>query len=103
MAIAEHDDLARNGHVLRLPALGGGTAMLDQPVEDVRLWTRNTIRRSDWTIELNDAAINEVMAMVRRMRETPLPLLLLHPDQFELHACRDVMRRVKQSLSEGTG
>jgi hypothetical protein len=103
MAIAEHDDLARKGHVLRLPALAGGSMMLDQPVEDVRQWTRNTIRRPDWTIELDDAAINEVMAMIRRMQETPLPLLLLHPDQFELHACREVMRRVKQSLSEGIG
>jgi len=101
--MAEHAVLARNGHVLRLPAPGGGTVMLDQRVEDVRLWTRNTIRRSDWTIELNDAAINEVITMVERMREAPLPLLLLHPDQFDLRACRDVMRRVKQSLSEGAG
>ena len=48
-------------------------------------------------------AVDELEAVVQRLRREPLPTLLLSPDQFALTQCRDVMAAVGRQLRDGIG
>lgn len=98
-----HFGLANDGRVLQLLQPSGDILMLDHEVAGSHLWSRNTVRPSDWMIELADREIEEIMVMVDRIRREPLPLLLLHPDQFELPGCRKVLTDVKRVLADDLG
>ena len=68
-----------------------------------RAWTRDTLSPSDWVVTLPAGAVDELEAVVRRLRREPLPTLLLSPDHFELTQCRDVMAAVSRQLRDGIG
>ena len=78
-------------------------AMLDHEITDRRAWTRETVRATDWTVTLGDAAITEVLALAATLDHQPLPVLMLSPDQFALGACREAMARVRAILRDGIG
>jgi len=68
-----------------------------------RAWTRDTLSPSDWIVPLPAEAVDEIEAVVQRLRREPLPTLLLSPDQFALTRCRDVMAAVGRQLRDGIG
>ena len=70
---------------------------------DRRAWVRSTLSPSDWVVPLPAAAVDEVEAVVRRLRREPLPTLLLSPAQFDLPQCREVMAAVGWQLRDGIG
>src|SRR5262245_26875458 len=78
-------------------------AMLDREITDHRAWTRDTVRRPDWTVTLPAAAVDEVLALAEVTTRQPLPTLMLSPDQFALPVCRELMARVKAILRDGIG
>ena len=49
------------------------------------------------------AAVDELEGALRKLRQDPLPLLLLSPAQFALSACASVMTAVDQKLRRGVG
>lgn len=99
----EFRGLAKDQPVLRLPETEAPVVMLDHQYRGPQAWTRETIRPGEWVIELTPAAVAELREVVHRLRAAPLPVLLLHPDQFELAACRAVMNGIKDLLTTGLG
>lgn len=77
--------------------------MLDHLVEGASAWVRATTQPSQWTVQLTASATAEILSMTETLRRAPMPLLLLHPDQFRLNACREIMTQVKQLLLTGMG
>jgi alpha-ketoglutarate-dependent taurine dioxygenase len=70
---------------------------------DCRAWTRDTLSPSDWVVPLPAGAVDELEAVVQRLRREPLPTILLSPDQFALTRCREVMAAVGRQLRDGIG
>jgi alpha-ketoglutarate-dependent taurine dioxygenase len=79
------------------------TRMLDHIVEGARAWRASSISECDWLIAIPKACLDELEAALEQQRADPLPMLLLDPDEFELAACSEMMRTVKQRLDEGCG
>jgi alpha-ketoglutarate-dependent taurine dioxygenase len=70
---------------------------------DSRAWARDTLSRSDWVVPLPAGAVDELEAVVHRLRREPLPTLLLSPADFDLRQCRNVMVEVGRRLRDGIG
>ena len=70
---------------------------------DRRAWVRDTLSPSDWVVPLPSGAVDELEAVVHRLRREPLPTLLLSPSQFDLRQCREVMTDVGSRLRDGIG
>ena len=73
--------------------------MLDVPEKSA--WTRATLKPTDWTVKLGDAAQAELLAVVKEIRRAPVPLFLLDPNDFSLDACRAVMSEVRRVTQSG--
>jgi len=54
-------------------------------------------------VPLPAGAVDEIEAVVQRLRREPLPTILLSPDQFALTQCREVMAAVGHQLRDGIG
>jgi hypothetical protein len=70
---------------------------------DRRAWVRDTLATSDLVVPLPAGAVDELEAVVHRLRRDPLPTLLLSPAQFSLARCLDVMEAVGRQLRDGIG
>src|SRR5215471_17208272 len=70
---------------------------------DRRAWVRDTLSPKDWLVTLPAEAVEELDAVVHRLRREPFPILLLSPTQFELSHCREVMAAVGRELRDGIG
>jgi alpha-ketoglutarate-dependent taurine dioxygenase len=78
------------------------TAVLPE-VADERAWVRDSIGPRDWIVPISDACLAELDRVIERLREDPLPTILLEPIQFTLPACAAMMAAVRQKLRHGTG
>ena len=68
-----------------------------------RGWMGRQVCRADWLLPLPDEVRSEVLAVVARLREAPLPVLLRRPDQFALPACGTLVADVRRRLTGGLG
>jgi hypothetical protein len=75
--------------------------MLTETVTGPQAWTRASILPADWTVELTPAALTELRAVIRELRRSPVPVLLLDPRDYALDACREVMERVRAATQRG--
>lgn len=75
--------------------------MLDEQVE--RAWVAADIESADCVVMLDDAARDELLEMVRRLHDEPLPVLLRGPEQFAMPALRDFMARARGLLDGHPG
>ena len=80
-----------------------GLTMPRANTSDRRAWVRDTLSPSDWVVPLPAGAVDEIEAVVHRLRRDPLPTLLLSPAQFDLTQCREVMAAVGRQLHDGIG
>ncbi|WP_341718644.1 TauD/TfdA family dioxygenase [Micromonospora sp. FIMYZ51] len=99
MVRAQIDD----SRVLRLVADNAPVTMLDTEVGPDRAWRGKDIGPQDWLIRLPGEVLDEVTHLVTQMRKAPLPLLLRAPQQFDLPQSRELMRRVRHTLTDGIG
>ncbi len=76
---------------------------LSHVVRDGRAWTRDTIDPQECILLLGEEAQKEVLAMAEEIHTNSLPVLLRHPDEFEMPALRSVMTNAKTLLREGGG
>lgn len=77
--------------------------MLTHDVVDERAWVRGGLRPADWVVPLPDAAVAELEDVARRLRQDPLPVLLLSPGEFTVPACVEVMATAGRMLRRGIG
>lgn len=75
--------------------------MLDEQAE--RAWVAADINSADCVVMLDDAARDELLQMVQRMHNEPLPVLLRAPEQFDMAALRDFMVRARDLLDGHPG
>ena len=80
-----------------------GPRMLTEDVRDRRAWRGETLSPRDWLVAVPPRCVDELEAVVRRIRRDPLPTLLLSPDQFELPASAELMGHVRDRLCRGIG
>ena len=78
-------------------------AMLTEIVSDARAWLSGDVDPRSAIIPLDDEALSETEAIVRRLREEPLPLLLRAPQDFALPAWRRTMKDARAKLDGGLG
>jgi alpha-ketoglutarate-dependent taurine dioxygenase len=76
-------------------------SMLDEQAE--RAWVAADINSADCVVMLDDAARDELLQMVQRMHNEPLPVLLRAPEQFDMAALRDFMVRARDLLDGHPG
>ncbi|MFD2474328.1 TauD/TfdA family dioxygenase [Amycolatopsis silviterrae] len=95
--------LAKDEPVLRLAEADEPIVFLDRPVTGPKAWTRDSVAPGEWVVPLTPAAVAELRAVVSRLREAPLPLLLLTPGQFSLAESARCMAKVKEHLVAGMG
>lgn len=84
-------------------AAGQSSKILDRLVDGPRAWTRATIGPDRWSVRLSRDCLDELDAVIARLRRTALPTVLVDPTEFELAACRKTMQRVRDELADGTG
>jgi alpha-ketoglutarate-dependent taurine dioxygenase len=77
--------------------------MLQSPIASSRAWQAGDLARVAWRYTIPAEALDELRAVVRRLRREPMPLEQLKPAMFELAQCAGLMRRVKAMLDEGAG
>lgn len=93
----------RKGRAPRRRGAQDGLTMSPAETSDRRAWVRDTLSASDWVVPLPAGAVDEIEAVVHRLRREPLPTLLLSPTQFNLAQCREVMAAVGRQLHDGIG
>ena len=72
--------------------------MLDVQIGDSRAWLARDVDKDTCVIGLDDAALDELVAMAEQTRAQPLPVLLRDPEQFAIPALRDFMARARELL-----
>ena len=77
--------------------------MIREPVTGPRAWTRDTLREEDWRIPMPAACAAEIEALAGALERDPVPAFLLDPADYDLDACRTLMREVRRRLDDGPG
>jgi alpha-ketoglutarate-dependent taurine dioxygenase len=73
------------------------------PIRSQAVWDRDSLGPDDGLVRLTAEARRELDAVVAVLRENPLAVEFLEPSAFPLDACRAMMARARQILSEGVG
>lgn len=77
--------------------------MLERQIDDGRAWTRDSIDPQSCLVAIGKDGLKEVFAMAEAIEANPLPVVLRHPDQFDIPALRKVMAEARKRLDEGVG
>mgnify|MGYP001827504243 CR=1 FL=1 len=77
--------------------------MLERRIDDPIAWTAETLLPNEGLVELDAACLAEIRAVAALLRDNPLPIEALEPDDFEMPACRALMAGVKRTLDDGVG
>ncbi|HEY9635081.1 MAG TPA: TauD/TfdA family dioxygenase [Coleofasciculaceae cyanobacterium] len=75
--------------------------ILDREIDNFHAWTRSTLSEADWLIPLSASCREELLGLLDFIRKHPLPVLLRHPNQFDMPQCRALMERIRQVLEQG--
>jgi len=73
------------------------------PDTESKGWLASDLSEKDWTVTLSTDAINEILGMVNRMKENPLPMLLRQPEQFKIKELTKAYTKVKKICDLGVG
>jgi hypothetical protein len=74
---------------------------LDHIVGGKQAWVGADIRNADWLFRLSAQCQLEIRAAAAKFRRDSLPIEGLTLRQFDMPACRDLMRSVRSALDEG--
>lgn len=73
------------------------------PLAGAAVWTGDSLPADAGRLRLDEECRAELDRAVAALRANPLPTLVLHPDDFELAACRALMARATSTLDDGVG
>jgi alpha-ketoglutarate-dependent taurine dioxygenase len=79
------------------------TTMIDREIDGAAAWKRAELPPKAGFMPIAENCSAEIAGLVVQLRANPLPLLALHPADFDLPACRALMDTVKQELDRGLG
>src|SRR5262245_1502294 len=80
-----------------------GAAMIDAEIDSAAAWTTRTLASGAGRLRLEPACVGELAAAAETLRANPLPVLALHPADFDLVHCRRATERIRAMLDEGPG
>ncbi|MBT6431259.1 MAG: TauD/TfdA family dioxygenase [Rhodospirillaceae bacterium] len=78
-------------------------AKLTHDIEKPLAWTNMDLADDAGLVALDDGCTAELLTLADVLAANPLPILSLHPDDFELPQCRALMAQVAEQLSDGLG
>ncbi len=88
------------------------TAILDRACEQVAVrhvpddhwcWVAGEIKTSDWLLNLDPKAEDELDQLAQRIEQHPVQLLQRQVTSFSIPALRELMQRLKEKLDNGAG
>lgn len=79
------------------------TTILQSPLDSPMAWVAETLLKNDGLFALDTECRAELDRTAVELAENPLPIEALTPDCFDMPACQDAMRRVRQQLENGIG
>jgi alpha-ketoglutarate-dependent taurine dioxygenase len=71
------------------------------PIDGASAWLGCDVRPEDYRVELSAACREEICRALNEIRAHPLPTIVLHPDEFAMPVCRELMIRVRYILDHG--
>src|SRR5262245_13831478 len=80
-----------------------GAAMIDAEIDSAAGWAARTLASGAGRFWLEPACVGELAAAAETLRANPLPVLALHPADFDLVYCRRATERIRAMLDEGPG
>jgi alpha-ketoglutarate-dependent taurine dioxygenase len=72
--------------------------IIDHEIDAQTAWHGLDLPANAGVVTLSAQCAAEITHLVSLLRATPIPMVALQPRDFELPACRDLMRQVKQML-----
>ena len=69
----------------------------------VNTWIGSELNSMDGLFALNEACLSEIENALCLIRDNPLPLLMLHPSNFYMPRCKELMNSVFDCLENGFG
>ena len=79
------------------------SCVFDGFIEAPRAWTSCEVTEERWRLPIPAPALDEIDAVIESLRANPLDTRLLSPDDYPLHVCRALMRRVEALLAGDLG
>ena len=77
--------------------------MLEEPVRGSRAWAATDLISEDWTIQLNEDALEEIHTIAETIRNHPLPDFHRGPEDFEIPHLKKIASSAKSILDQGCG
>ena len=77
------------------------SVMLEQPVRGSRAWASTDLVSEDWTIQLNEDALEEIHAIAETIRNYPIPDFFRGPEDFEIPHLKEIASSAKSILDQG--
>ena len=74
-----------------------------EPFAGPMAWVSETLLTNEGLVTLDAVCTQELLAAARILKDNPIPAAVLHPDQFELTACRELTAGIKHTLDCGVG
>ncbi|MBU2285220.1 MAG: TauD/TfdA family dioxygenase [Gammaproteobacteria bacterium] len=90
-------------HILNESHTSTASTIPRQPLAGGVVWDAARLKPTDGMVHIDADAMGELRALVASLRNDPLPLEALEPEDFRLDACRRMMAHVKQTLTNGVG
>jgi alpha-ketoglutarate-dependent taurine dioxygenase len=77
--------------------------MIEQEITGPIAWCAEELPHDPGVIQIDEEALEEIVSIAIELDANPLPLEALRPEDFELHACRALMAKVKHQVEDGIG
>ncbi|MDP6706912.1 MAG: TauD/TfdA family dioxygenase [Alphaproteobacteria bacterium] len=81
----------------------GEPPMLTEADDGAIAWTRASLATEAGRLSLDGACLGELAAAAETLDTNPMATIALTPDDFEMPACRALMRRAQAELEDGVG
>ena len=77
--------------------------MIESEITGPMAWRSATVTESDWLVAVPGECFNEIDRVIDKLRREQMPMLALHPEDYELAACTRLMAGARQHLDESFG
>ena len=77
--------------------------ILDHDIAAPQAWIGDDLADDVGLVTLDDTCLEELSGLSALLETNPLPVLSLHPDDFELPHCKALMAQVRAQLDQGVG
>jgi alpha-ketoglutarate-dependent taurine dioxygenase len=77
--------------------------LLQHPSDQTLCWLALNLDSSDWLVEIDQPALDEITRLAGFLQSNPLPLLQRQLDEYKIPACQTLISKMKSLLDHGVG